>query len=356
MKKDIQIHTALGIMSGTSLDGLDLAICRFKFSTGVWNYEFLGTKTVAYSDVILNKLKSVFNGTALNLVQIDTLLGKFIGEESALFIESSGMKVDLIASHGHTIFHSPVGGYSTQIGNGAHIAAATGIQTVTDFRSVDIAHGGQGAPLVPIGDELLFGKYAACLNMGGFANISYRSTDGKRIAFDICPVNFVLNRLVQRVSLEFDKDGEVAASGKVIESLLKELNENEYFAKPAPKSLGQEWVDGNVISLLSRENSVNDLLGTYVEHISDQIVKKLEVISGDTVLFTGGGVKNKFLMERIECKTSKQLVIPDIALIDMKEALIFALLGVLRVKQVPNAIASATGAAKDSVNGVVYLP
>jgi anhydro-N-acetylmuramic acid kinase len=243
-----------------------------------------------------------------------------------------------------------------QIGSGAAIAAETGITTVSDFRAMNIALGGQGAPLVPAGDELLFGDYAACINIGGFANISLPSLKGRQ-AFDICPANIVLNYLSNKIGLPFDPSGSIAAGGKLNEELLHELNNLDYYNQPAPKSLGKEWVEQNVIPLLDRtELSSNDLLCTFTHHIATQISKNLPSLDNSKALFTGGGSHNSYLINLLKEKSGCEIVVPSSKVVDFKEALIFGLLGVLRLEGMTNCYAVATGARIDCSSGALHLP
>jgi anhydro-N-acetylmuramic acid kinase len=349
-------YRALGIMSGTSLDGLDMAICEFHLHKNKWNFRIEHFKTIAYTKELYGKLYEAYKSSAAEIAELNTAFGNFIGQAAKSFLLETDVKVDLIASHGHTIFHVPVKGYTYQIGNGAEIAAQSGVTTICDFRSLDIARGGQGAPLVPIGDKLLFSEYAACLNLGGFANISFDVNKERLVAYDICPVNFVLNRLANRVGLPFDSEGFLARSGELDKDLFKLFNENKYYMQNTPKSLGQEWVEANVLPLLSSNFDNKDILRTYTEHVAFQISCELNKVEGAKVLVTGGGVYNKFLLELISSKCNKQLFIPSPELIEMKEAMVFAFLGVLRLRGEVNSLASVTGAEADSCNGAIYSP
>ncbi len=342
-------------MSGTSLDGVDMALCRFNFNEK-WRYTICDWSTIEYSQELLDRLKSAFSSTGEELARLHSDLGRFFGKKARVFLQQIDKTADIIASHGHTIFHKPEAGYTFQIGNGAEIAVNAGITTVCDFRTSDVARGGQGAPLVPIGDRLLFGEYGACLNLGGFANISYDNEKGERIAYDICPVNFVLNRLSERMGVKFDWNGDIARAGNVDSGLLKVLNDNPYFKKNAPKSLGQEWVEENVFGYLKPEFNTADLLRTYCEHVAIQLSDSFKEITGNDILVTGGGVLNSFLMELVREKTDCTIVIPELETVEMKEALIFAFLGVLRFCGEVNSLTSVTGASRDSINGAIYLP
>ncbi len=342
----------LGIMSGTSLDGMDLALVDFDDNNPA-NFRFLATHTYGYSPKWEKRLRDAFHATGQELTLLDAEYGYFIGDTVNRFlVETGAARPDLIASHGQTIFHAPEQAYTLQIGSGAHIAARTGITTVCDFRRQDVALGGQGAPLVPIGDRMLFGEYDYCLNIGGFANISYDDEQDRRIAFDTGPANIVLNTLARRVGKTFDAGGQIARTGKITPGLLEALNDLPYYRDLRPKSLGWEFVETEILPMIDRnELSVNDALATFTEHIAMQIARH---IRGGRVLVTGGGAYNKYLMERIRTHTNAEIVIPSPQLIDYKEALIFALLGLLRIQGKPNVLASVTGAPWDHCSGVVF--
>lgn len=350
-------YIALGVMSGTSLDGLDISLCNYYCENRIWGFDLIDSVFIEYNSEIRNRLRKAYDTTARELVEIDIEFGRYIGEKIIQFINKRKIIIDLIASHGQTIFHSPSEGYTKQIGSGAVISAITRLPVVSDFRQQDVTLGGQGAPLVPAGDALLFQQYGACLNLGGFANISYNLFNN-RIAYDICAVNFVLNRLVGQKELEFDCDGVLSAGGKIIQGLLNELEQIDFYKKEPPKSLGQEWTENVIFPILKNYSiqPLENLLRTYSEHICLQLVKVLSTLSSDNILITGGGAKNKFLIKRISELTTKEIVIPSAALIDFKEAIVFGFLGVLRMRNEINCFASVTGAAKDSCTGAVYLP
>ena len=359
-------YHVLGLMSGTSLDGLDLAYCSFsKGEEGKWHYQILSATTVSYSDAIKSKLKSLPYLSALELLKAHHWFGNMCGDEATNFLHQHFAKVDFIASHGHTVFHHPADGYTLQIGSGANIHAKTGLPVVCDFRTVDVALGGQGAPLVPVGDKLLFHEYTFCLNLGGIANISFEEINN-RIAFDICPVNIVLNAFAEKFipSLAYDANGDIARSGVVIDSLLHVLNNLKYYEQPYPKSLGKEWVDANIFPLLASYNShtIPDLLCTFCHHIAMQIASvtlafcKRNSLQNASLLVTGGGAFNSFLLQLFQQYMGEtiEIIIPDEQTISFKEALIFAFLGVLRLESENNSLASVTGASRDSIGGAVY--
>lgn len=339
-------------MSGTSLDGLDLAAVEFYYDRGKWDFQITAAETVAYSPDWETRLLGSTELSGEKLMQLHTDYGRFLGKGIKQFMNATGFKPEIIASHGHTVFHQPEKHFTFQVGNGADIAAETGITTVADFRTGDVALGGQGAPLVPVGDRLLFSEYDSCLNLGGFANISFEKNN-TRLAFDICPVNFVLNFLAQKEGLPFDKNGNLGKKGSVDEKLLEQLNNISFYKQAPPKSLGKEWMDHNFFPLI--ENlpvSIPDKLRTVYQHIAVQIGKTIP--KNGKVLVTGGGAFNTFLIEQIKMHSSAEIIIPEKQIIDYKEALVFAFLGLLRYLGEVNCYASVTGAKKDSSLGVVF--
>lgn len=339
-------------MSGTSLDGLDLALCEF---SGNYEFKMLKAKTVSYSQEWKSLLSRAQHLSAEEYFELHAKYGKFIAEEINLFLQDTPEKPAAIASHGHTVFHQPQLGFSTQIGCGATIAANTGITTVCDFRSLDVAMGGQGAPLVPVGDKLLFGHYAACLNIGGIANISF-DENGKRIAYDICEANMLLNFLAEKNGKSFDENGDMARAGKIDSDLLNELNGFSFYTESGAKSLGREWFEKNIMSLIEKSNlNTNDLLATSTEHIARIIANEFEKQNIKNVLITGGGAFNTYLIEKIKSKTTTEIILPEAEIINFKEALIFAFLGYLRLIEKTNTLSSVTGAKQDSVGGAVYF-
>ncbi|MGI6292462.1 MAG: anhydro-N-acetylmuramic acid kinase [Bacteroidales bacterium] len=345
----------IGLMSGTSLDGVDIAYCVFEKIDNKWQYTIVEAETIPYTNKWLKRLKELENsdGLTFNITHIE--YGRLLGLLVKKFIRKHRLKVDYIASHGHTIFHQPEKRMTVQIGSGASIAANSGVSTTCDFRSLDVALGGHGAPLVPIGDELLFGKYDACLNIGGISNISYRQR-ASRIAYDISPANMILNYMAQMKGYSYDVGGHLAQSGKVDKELYATLNNIAYYRKPYPKSLGKEWVFGEFLSCIQEYKlSVEDYLRTFVEHIAFQIATVVLKEKLHKILITGGGAKNKFLIERIQFFAKEsQLIIPEDKLVEYKEALIFAFLGLLRLQQTPNCLKSVTGANQDNCGGAIY--
>lgn len=342
-------------MSGTSLDGLDLACCEFSFD-GKWNFTISHAETVEYSSDWSKRLINMAVYDCENLMQTHIEYGKYLGRIINDMLTKREFHADFIASHGHTIFHRPEKGYTFQTGDGNSIAAITGIPVVYDFRSADVALGGQGAPLVPIGDRLLFGDYSYCLNLGGISNISYENNN-KRIAFDICPVNIVLNYLSSRKGFKYDDEGRMASNGKIIYPLLDKLNNLDFYQQYPPKSLGREWVEQFVFPLIVEATGIpENLLRTYTEHIAFQSGKILNSNPAGKILVTGGGAKNKFLIDRMRTILKSEIVIPETKIVDYKEALIFAFLGVLRWRNEINCLSSVTGAGRDCCCGVIAHP
>lgn len=349
-------------MSGTSLDGLDLALCEFRYDDAdvLKSFKIVHAETLPYDTERKRMLSDLMKAAPEEVVRADFEFGRFIGKSVRNFLTGNGLGADFIASHGHTVFHRPEEGYTLQIGHGAAVAAASSLTTICDFRSGDVSLGGQGAPLVPIGDQLLFSEYDFCLNIGGIANISYEY-ESRRVAFDVCPANMILNGLAMRAGKEYDCDGVMARSGRVHEALLRKLGEIPYYKKSFPKSLGKEYVEMFFSPLLSNTNlSVEDLLATCVEHMAIHIAETCRAVQNkkSAALFvTGGGALNTFLTERIKYHTKGiNVIVPDMLTVQFKEALIFAFLGILRIKKQNNCLASVTGARRDSCGGGVYLP
>lgn len=348
-------YNVIGLMSGTSLDGLDLAACTFFLEENRWRFELLASETIPYSAEWKNRLLSLEHTDAMSFHQTHAEYGNFLGLRVADFIIKHQLKIDFIASHGHTIFHQPEKKFTVQVGAGSAIAAKCALPVVCDFRSPDVALGGQGAPLVPIGDRLLFSEYDQCLNLGGFANISFEHKD-QRIAFDICPVNILLNPLAEKLGKAYDENGNWAREGMVSNYFLNELNQLSYYKQivPGPRSLGKEWVIQQVQPLLDQyELETTDLLRTITEHAAIQIARILNE-KGGRVLVTGGGAYNEFLLERIRALSKAELVIPDRKIIEFKEAIIFGFLGVLRIREENNCLSSVTGALRDHSSGAIY--
>jgi anhydro-N-acetylmuramic acid kinase len=342
---------AIGLMSGTSLDGLDICLAAFE-KQDKWTFQILKAETLPYSENWENRLKNSIHLSAGDLLELHSEYGFYLGEQVKKFIHQHQLEnISLIASHGHTVFHQPQRKFTLQVGDGRAIKLETGLPVIYDFRSQDVLLKGNGAPLVPIGDELLFSKYSACLNLGGFSNISLQS-DGKRIAFDIAPVNIVLNHLAKKLHKSFDENGELAKKGKIHEALLNELNHLDFYQQSHPKSLGIEWCHQHVFPAL--ENiEILDALATFTEHCAQQIAHIINKNNIKDILITGGGAYNTFLIEKIRAKTKSEVIIPEKEIIDYKEALIFAFMGVLKINNEVNVLSSATGSSYDHCSGII---
>lgn len=351
-----EMYRVTGLMSGSSMDGVDLACCDLEWDGQQWGYNIIEAETIPYSDKLLWKLEQACNWSRRDIDELDLELGSRYAELLNEFHKKKNLLPDFIASHGHTILHDPKRGVTLQAGNGRIMAEKTGVTVINDFRSEDVAQGGQGAPLVPLGDRMLFNKYEGCLNLGGFANISCENSQGERIAYDLCPANMALNSVAALEGLDFDRDGEMARKGLVRSGLLETLNQLGYYASSAPKSLGREWFLDQFLPLMQQSGlSTIDLMSTVMEHIAQQISRGINDAGIRSLLITGGGALNQTLVERLKNYTNASLVIPEERLIHYKEALIFALLGLLRVRGEINCMASVTGGNKDISAGTIHI-
>lgn len=373
------IYRAIGVMSGSSLDGLDIAFAEFQENAGKWNYELKNADCYPYPGEWLERLKPATSLSALEYQLLHFDFGHYIGQQVNKFIGDNKLhyQVALISSHGHTSFHMPPR-MTGQIGDGAGIAAETQLPVVTDLRAMDLAFGGQGAPIVPIGEKLLLGDYDFFLNIGGITNISFNGES--YIAFDVCPANRVLNMLANVSGKEYDEGGKIAASGKIDHALLEKLNALDYYSKPYPKSLANDFGTEVVYPMIQdagykiqdaglpaealAKARIQDAIRTYTEHICIQIKKAITNIKnqsthpGHKLLATGGGAFNTFLTGRLEQLLKElgiELIIPDEKLVKFKEALIMAFIGVLRWREEYNVLSSVTGASRNSIGGAVWL-
>lgn len=370
-KTATMIYRAIGVMSGSSLDGLDICFAEFDEIGGRWSYGIKASQCLPYNQQWKDSLTNAVHLSALDYLRLHTAYGRYIGQQVNTFIEEYNLhhKVALIASHGHTIFHQPHHRMTAQLGDGAAIAATTGLNVVNDLRNMDIALGGQGAPIVPIGEKLLFNDYELLLNIGGIANVSFnpkQNTNAMLLAFDVCPANRVLNLLANEIGFDYDNDGMIAASGSVQNALLQQLNQLDYYSRPIPKSLANAFGTDTIFPLLKQSgNAIPDLLRTYVEHIAAQIQNAVASFSNYTnplaekqMLVTGGGAFNSFLMQRIQQVLQPlgiEIVIPEKEVVELKEALIMALIGILRWREEENVLSSVTGASRSSVGGALWL-
>lgn len=362
-------YRVIGLMSGSSLDGLDIVYTELEESGGKWSYEIVSAACLEYNDEWMEKLLTAQYLNAYEYLLLHAAYGKFIAESVNEFIEAKELhhKVQLIASHGHTVFHAPQSGMTAQLGGGATIAALTGINVVSDLRMIDVALDGQGAPIVPVGEKLLLKDYSYFLNLGGIANISINLSpiSKKYIAFDVCPANRVLNMLAAKEGKQYDDKGEMARKGNINTALLTQLNNLDYYKKPYPKSLANDFGTNIIYPIIESFSISNeDALRTYVEHIVQQITYAINsvnvegLIGNKKLLVTGGGAFNDFLIERLT-NTLKvfniEVIVPDEKLVKFKEALIMALLGVLRWREEDTVLSSVTGAARNSIGGAVWM-
>ena len=344
----------IGLMSGTSLDGVDLVYIKFNKSEE-WNFDIINSKTYLYEDSVIKLLTHISKKSLDEVKKIDVEYTKKLAQIIREFIDEFSInKIDFISSHGHTAIHDPSNSFTYQIGNLPNLSNEINHNVICDFRVQDIEFGGQGAPLVPVGEKYLFQEYDSFINLGGFANISNHKGESL-IAYDICPVNIVLNNLSKKIGKDFDNKGSIASSGKLILNLYEELENLKYYQSSPPKSLGIEWVDANIFPLINKyfDYPIEDLLNTLSNHIANQISNNLNDF--DKVLVTGGGAYNDYLIDIIRSKTDSEVIIPSKNIIEFKEALIFAFLGVLKYLNINNCYSSVTGASKDHCSGKIFL-
>ena len=358
------VYRVIGLMSGSSLDGLDIVYTELHENAGQWSFEILEAECYPYSDEWSSKLKNAIHLPALDYQLLHTEYGAFLGASVNRFISEKGLdyKVALVASHGHTTFHYPEKRMTAQLGDGAALAAVTRGIVVSDLRALDVAFGGQGAPIVPIGEQLLFREFSHFLNVGGIANLSVTS-GGKMVAFDVCAANRVLDMLVHKQGQAYDAGGAIAASGNINDDLLQSLNSLDYYNKPFPKSLANSFGTDIVYPLVEGAGlKVEDALCTYVEHIALQVGSSILKTATDTadsrLLVTGGGAFNTYLMQRLSAALNPlgvEVIVPDEKIVQYKEALVMALIGVLRWRQEYNVLSSVTGAERGSIGGALWV-
>lgn len=350
-----ETYRVIGIMSGSSMDGVDLAYCEITQKNNRWQYKIIAAQTFPYDEKWRIRLSQLYKQYIEVFPKTHAYYGRFLGQLVNQFIRENKLQADLISSHGHTVFHQPKSGFTAQIGDGAAISAETGLPVVCDFRSMDIALGGQGAPLVPIGDKLLFEEYEACLNLGGIANISFTAQNEIR-AFDICPCNIVLNRVARWLGHAFDDEGKIAASSECDPLLLEKLETLPYYQLKGAKSLGREWINETFWPVIKSfiDTSEAEKMATLTQHIANQISNVINQSGVQKILLTGGGAFNRHLIQLIRKQISAELLIPDALIVNFKEALIFAFLGVLRVNNQVNVLSSVTGSKQNHIGGAIY--
>lgn len=361
------VYNVIGLMSGSSLDGLDICFAQIEETRGKWSANILNADCYPYDNEWMKKLRQASQLSVPDFLRLHTEYGRYTAQLVNRFIEQNELqhKVHFVASHGHTVMHDPQSHTTFQLGDGASIAAGLSLPVISDLRAIDVALGGQGAPIVPIGDRLLFGDYPMLINLGGIANISIRKADNHYIAFDMSVANQALNLLAQKMGKEFDESGAIAASGVLLEAELLALSEQAYYAKAAPKSLSNELAMSLVQSFLENETyTVEDRMHTMVHFISERIKQSIEQnwpegsVGHQRLLVTGGGALNTFLIKVLSNKLNSigvDIVIPDAQIVAYKEALVMALIGTLRWREEVNVFAQQTGASKDSVGGAFWI-
>ena len=353
-------YTLIGIMSGTSLDGIDITLTNYILDKNQWSVNFVCGKTYNYSEEIIHQLRVATDCSTEKLLLLDKKIGQLFGEAVIQFIadfEVDIKTISAIASHGHTIFHQPENGFTYQIGCGTTLSLMTQLPVINDFRTKDVILGGQGTPLVPVGDFQLFNSLAdGFLNIGGISNISFRQNN-KIQAYDICPGNIPLNLLMNKLAKSYDEHGELAATGKINHVLLNILNSFDYYSKPGPKSLGMEWLNEFFLPIIDvTQDTIPNKLATICEHIGIQIAQTANNNGIQKLLITGGGALNTFLINRINQHFKGEIVIPSKEIIEFKEAIVFGFLGALYLSKQENCLSDVTGAQRNSCSGVLHLP
>ena len=349
-------YLVIGLMSGSSLDGIDLVAAEFFKENALWKYAIKECRFLPYPETWKRKLSEAYHAASVEIEKLDKAYGSFLGKAVKQFVTENHLEPDFVSSHGHTIFHRPEEAFTLQIGNGQTLVDACGLTVVNDFRSEDVAKGGQGAPLVPIGDKLLFSKYDCCLNIGGIANLSVER-DGKRLAYDICIANQTLNYIAGFKGFEMDFDGALAKKGTLIPSLLEALENHAYYRKMPPKSLGREFFETDQKPLIDDfHDQAENLAHTFVQHLVHRIESEFNALNVSRVLVSGGGALNAYLIQELKKHSKAEIIVADKVLINFKEALIFAFLGVLKLRKEVNVLASVTGASSDSSTGKIWYP
>jgi anhydro-N-acetylmuramic acid kinase len=358
------VYRAIGLMSGSSLDGLDIVFAEFQEQGGQWSYELIQAGCLPYPEKWKVRLSGATGLSARDYLLLHSEYGHYTGQQVNAFIEQHQLhyKVAVIGSHGHTTYHLPNQQMTAQLGDGSAIAAVTQLPVVSDLRALDVAFGGQGAPIVPIGEKFLFNGYDYFLNIGGIANISAHME--AYVAFDICPANRVLNLLAAEAGKEMDEGGAIAASGTIHHGLLGQLNALDYYRQPWPKSLANDFGTDTIYPLIKAAGlSLPDALCTFTEHIAMQTAEAVVALQeinkkeNARLLVTGGGAFNDHLLLRLDTHLSQlgvTTVLPDSTLVNYKEALIMAFIGVLRWRQEYNVLASVTGATRNSIGGALW--
>ncbi|MEM9719780.1 MAG: anhydro-N-acetylmuramic acid kinase [Bacteroidota bacterium] len=351
----------VGVMSGTSLDGVDLVAAEFSWTEKeIYQYSILSSRSIPYSDQWVSRLANLIDQSGEIFAKTHVYYGHFLGATIRNFIKEENISPDFVGSHGHTIFHQPEKNFTAQIGDGETVVSYLTCPYVTNFRNKDVALGGQGAPLVPLGEKYLFPGRHLFLNLGGFCNLAVEG-----LAYDVSSCNGVLNYLVQQIypELPFDDKGNLAASGNFSEALFTELEALPFYQAAAPKSLGWEWVIEEVLPIVNRsELPIQDKLHTFCHHVANQIFQSLRALNrqNESILISGGGTHNEFLISLIAERLSTldiHIEKPvDDSFIDFKEALIFSFLALRTLTGKPTILPSATGASEAGITGSIHLP
>ncbi|XP_064473646.1 anhydro-N-acetylmuramic acid kinase-like [Ornithodoros turicata] len=370
--KDVTKYEVIGVMSGSSLDGLDIIYTRFSLtSSDCWEYNIQHCTCYNYSPTWIDKLKHATSTSALEYQLLNTEYGRYIGEYVLRFIRENRLdgKVHLIACHGHTVFHLPSQLTTSTLGDGATVAAVTGLPVVSDLRSMDVALGGQGSPIALTAERKLFGnEYQFFLNIGGMACLTYAGKNySDSFAVDVCPANQLLNLLANREGRAFDRSGEMAKSGKVSTRLLKDLDDFDYYKKSFPKSLGVDFGPEILYPLIQAHDlSTADALQTFTEHICNQVAEVIRLVErtvkdglpqSSKMLVTGGGARNLFLVDRLTERLKEfriTVVVPNDELVKFKEALVTSVIGVQRLRGEENFIGEVSGASRSSIGGAFW--
>jgi anhydro-N-acetylmuramic acid kinase len=353
------IYKVLGLMSGSSLDGLDIAYCHLEESGGVWHYEIECAACIPFDAYWKDVLTRITEVDVPSYMKYHTAFGRWMGQQVNEFINQNNLhyKVHLIASHGHTAYHFPTEHTTVQLGCGAQLAASVGLPVVSELRAMDMAFDGQGAPIVPISEQLLFKDYTCFLNIGGISNLSIKKDDGNIIAFDVCPANRVLNALTEALNLPYDDKGNIAKSEQVNETLLQQLNALPYYKQASPKSLGNEFGLNTILPILQNSGLTTHVqIATYTQHIATQIIEALQKYDASgKLLVTGGGAFNDYLISLLHKAHGIDVIVPDEATVQYKESLAMALIGALRWREEESVLATVTGAKQNSIAGALWM-
>lgn len=356
------VYNVIGLTSGTSLAGLDIVFVALTEVRGKWTYELKAAERLAYTSEWEEKLGGAAALPARDYFLLHSEYGHFIGHAVNQFIAQHQLdhKVHFITSHGHTVFHVPAQKMTAQLGDGAAIAAVTGISVISDLRSVDVALGGKGAPVLPVAEQLLFPDYHYRVNLAENATIAAQP-DGQLIAFDVCPCNYVLDTLAGLLGRPFDEEGKLAAGGVTDQGLLDALNGLAFYNEQYPRTLTSKFGTGTILPMIQQQQlSTQGKLNTYIHHIAAQVAAAVQQLTPSeegaayNLLLTGGGARNTYLVETIRTILQPLNVTVTVQEEPFRNALMIALLGALRWRQEPNALSAVTGAEKDSVGGALW--